>query len=242
MMVASRLIENRIEDMEPTKVFTIEDLGFPPEWWENVRVKLSRMVKSGLIAKVGRGKYYKPKASVFGNIGPTPNEVVKDLMYDKGLLTGYITGYTLWNRMGLTSQVSNLIIIGTSRRRDPLRRGNYQVRFIMQPNRITTNSIPLLQILDSLKLIKQIPDTTVGKSITILKRYIVDLGVDKLSMLVKLSMKYPPRVRALLGAILESAGNLNYIVELSKTLNPTTIYSIGLRGLTGFNFTKWNIE
>lgn len=60
-MVASQLIENKIAGIEPTKVFTIEDLGFPHDWWENVRVKLGRMVKLGLIEKVGRGKYYKPK-------------------------------------------------------------------------------------------------------------------------------------------------------------------------------------
>lgn len=60
-MVASQLIENKIAGIEPTKVFTIEDLGFPHDWWENVRVKLGRMVKLGLIEKVGRGKYYSQK-------------------------------------------------------------------------------------------------------------------------------------------------------------------------------------
>lgn len=54
-MSTSRLIEKRIEKIEPTKVFTIKDLDFPHEWWENVRVKLGRMVKQGLIDKVGRG-------------------------------------------------------------------------------------------------------------------------------------------------------------------------------------------
>lgn len=241
-MIASHLIENRIADIEPKKVFTIRDLDFPPDWWENVRVKLGRMVKSGLIAKIGRGKYYKPESSVFGNIGPSQNEVIKDLLYEKGVISGYVTGYTIWNQMGLTSQISNVIIIGTSRRRDNLKRGNYQVRFITQPNKITPSSIPLLQILDSLKLIKQIPDTTVSKSVIILKRYIQELEEKKLSILVKLSKVYPPRVRALLGFILEATGNTNYTAELRKTLNPTTIYAIGLSDLKDFDFTNWNIK
>ena len=126
-MIASHFIEDKILSIEPAKVFTIEDLEFPREWWENVRVKLGRMVKSGLIEKIGRGKYYKPKESVFGNIGPNQSEIVKDLMFDNGVLSGYITGYTVWNQMGLTSQISNIITIGTSRRRDSLKRGNYQV-------------------------------------------------------------------------------------------------------------------
>lgn len=240
-MVASQLIEQKVSGIEPTKVFTIEDLGFPPDWWENVRVKLGRMVKSGQIERVERGKFYKPKASVFGNIGPAPAEIVKDLMYDNGILSGYITGYTVWNQMGLTSQISNVIIIGTSRRRDPLKRGNYGIRFIMQSNKITHGSIPLLQILDSIKLIKQIPDTTIDRSVKILKKHITELDEKRLSSLVRLSKKYPPRVRALLGALLESTGNNYYTEDLKQSLNPTTTYVLGLSESTGLNLNIWNI-
>lgn len=227
-MVASQLIENKIACIEPTKVFTIEDLDFPREWRENVRIKLGRMVKLGVLEKAGRGKYYKPKTSVFGNIGPSSYEIVKDLIHDNGVLSGYVTGYTIWNQMGLTSQISNVIMIGTSRRRDPLKRGNYEIRFIMQPNKITSDSIPLLQILDSLKLLKMIPDTSVGHSVRIIKKYISNLEEKRLSTLVKLVRKYPPRVRALLGAILESTGNDKYIGQLKQSLNPTSTYAIGL--------------
>ncbi len=240
-MVASQLIENKIACIEPTKVFTIEDLDFPREWRENVRIKLGRMVKLGVLDKAGRGKYYKPKTSVFGNIGPSSNEIVKDLIHDNGVLSGYVTGYTIWNQMGLTSQISNVIMIGTSRRRDPLKRGNYEIRFIMQPNKITSDSIPLLQILDSLKLLKMIPDTSVGQSVRIIKKYISDLEEKRLSTLVKLVRKYPPRVRALLGAILESTGNDKYIGQLKQSLNPTSTYAIGLNEDSDINLNSWNI-
>lgn len=241
-MVVSRLIENKIAGIEPIKVFTIEDLGFPMDWWENVRVKLGRMVKAGLIEKVGRGKYYRPKTSVFGNIEPLPDEMVKDLMYSNGVLSGYVTGYSVWNQMGLTSQISNMIIIGTSRRRDSLKRGKYDIRFIMQPNKITSDSIPLLQILDSLKLIKRIPDTTADQSVMIIKKYISELDENRLSSLVKLAMKYPPRVRASLGAILESIGNNQYLGKLKQSLNPTSTYALGLTESTDMNLNNWNIK
>lgn len=241
-MVASQLIENKIAGMKPTKIFTIRDLDFPMDWWENVRVKLGRMVKSGLIEKVGKGKYYKPQLSAFGNIGPSPDEMVKDLMYDNGALSGYLTGYTVWNRMGLTSQISNVIIIGTSRRRDALRRGNYEIRFMTQPNRVTSGSIPLLQILDSLKQIKQIPDTTIDQSVRILRKHIANLDARRLPTLVKLARKYPPRVRALLGAILESIGNNDYIGELKQSLNPMSSYEMGLSNLPEMNLKNWGIR
>lgn len=241
-MIASHSIENKIAGIEPTKVFTIEDLDLPSDWRENIRVKLGRMVKSGQVQKVGRGKFYKPKTSVFGNIGPSPNEIVKDLMLTNGVLSGYITGYAIWNQMGLTSQISNVTIIGTSRRRDSMKRGNIEIRFITQPNKITQSSIPLLQILDSLKLIKQIPDSSVFQSVKILKKYISELDEKRLPFLVKLSKKYPPRVRALLGAIFETTHKFNYAEELKKTLNPTTTYSIGLNESTELNLANWNIE
>lgn len=200
------------------------------------------MVKAGLIEKVGRGKYYRPKTSVFGNIEPLPDEMVKDLMYSNGVLSGYVTGYSVWNQMGLTSQISNMIIIGTSRRRDSLKRGKYDIRFIMQPNKITSDSIPLLQILDSLKLIKRIPDTTADQSVMIIKKYISELDENRLSSLVKLAMKYPPRVRASLGAILESIGNNQYLGKLKQSLNPTSTYAIGLTESTDMNLNNWNIK
>lgn len=241
-MINSRIVKNKIAAIKPATVFTISDLGIPPDWWENVRVKLGRMVNSGKLERVGRGRYYKPKTSVFGNIGPVQSEIVKDLLYDNGALSGYITGYAVWNQMGLTSQIPNIITIGTSRRRNPMKRGSYQLHFIAQPNRITSDSIPLLQTLDSLKMIKQIPDSDIETSFRILGKHIAGMEEKKLSMLVKLSKKYPPRVRALLGAILESNGNSDYSAELKKSLNPSTHYATGLNGMGNVYLNNWNIE
>lgn len=241
-MIAAQHIQNKVADISPAQVFTIADLGFPSEWWENVRVKLGRMVKSGLIERAGKGRYYKPKTSVFGKIGPDRNEVVKDLLYTNGILTGYLTGYSVWNLMGLTTQVSSMVIIGSSHRHDPVKRGHYQVRFIMQANKITPANIPLLQILDALKLIKHIPDTTIDRSITVLRTHIILLGERQLSMLVKLSMKYPPRVRALLGAILHADNNNKHLAVLKNSLNPTTVYSLGINPSTDIDFNGWNIK
>lgn len=241
-MIAAKIIEQKTAAIEPARVFTIKSLGLPIEWWENTRVKLSRMVKSGQLDKIGRGKYYKPEISMFGKIAPSLNEIIKDLMYDNGKPSGYITGYTIWNRMGLTTQISDTIIIGTSRRRDAMERGRYRIRFITQANRITTNTIPLLQILDAIKLIKQIPDTDINDSVATLKRLIVNLNEQNISKLVKLSKKYPPRVRALLGAILESTGDKKIVHDLKKTLNPSSSYTIGINNLPDIILSNWNIK
>lgn len=200
------------------------------------------MVQKGILAKVGRGKYYKPKPSIFGNIGPDTSEIVKDLLYDDGILTGYVTNYTIWNSLGLTTQISNTIVIGTTRRHDPVTRHQYKVRYIAQPNNITMDNIYLLQLLDALKFIKKIPDTTIDISVQKLGDIITKLKTEQFEEIIKLSMKYPPRVRALLGAILESH-EINFFEKtLKSSLNPGTSYRLGIIETSLKNRQNWNIE
>lgn len=111
-MTISKKIEDRINLIADGTVFSIEDLGLPNDWWENIRVKLSRMVGKGLIQKLSKGRFYKPKKSVFGMLKPNLQEIVKDLIYDKnGKSTGYLTGYSVWNDMGLTTQIASISML-----------------------------------------------------------------------------------------------------------------------------------
>lgn len=68
--------------------------------------------------------------------------------------------------------------------------------------------------------------------------------MDEISLakLVKLSKKYPPRVRALLGAVLESADIFDYTDDLKNSLNPSTVYAISLDEFSDINLKKWNIK
>ena len=62
------------------KVFTINDLQFPSEWWVNISVKLGRMVTEGVLRKIGKGRFYRPRQSIFGELPPKEAEIVKDLL------------------------------------------------------------------------------------------------------------------------------------------------------------------
>jgi hypothetical protein len=58
---------------------------------------------------------------------------------------------------------------------------------------------------------------------------------------VRLSYKYPPATRALLGAILEQIEQNGPLMNLFKTLNPITKYKLSGANKI-FNATeKWNI-
>ena len=142
------------------------------------------MVASGKIAKLSKGKYYKPENTPFGNLQPNQAQVLKDLLEENGKITDYLTGYSIYNQLGLTTQVSNTVQIGKNQVRPNFKRERYTIAFVKQKNIITKDNIPLLQVLDAI-------------------RYIKDFEDKEIKRLVRLALIYPPATRALLGALLE---------------------------------------
>lgn len=240
MTVAQQIIK-QVENLGTDRVFSIADLGLPAEWWQNIRVKLSRMVKAGVLVKLAPGKYYRPRVSILGPVPPSTESLVQDILYKEGSLKGYLTTYSVWDSMGLTTQFSSIIVIGLNYRKDTIFRGGRKIQFILQPNRITMETVPLLQILDSIKFIKSIPDTIIAHSIERIAEILKKLDENQLEMMVELSIKYPPRVRALLGATLEYNGNTTLIHAIHRALNPLTEYRIGISEETLPTKNNWRI-
>lgn len=240
-MTASKQILKRVDELGTDRVFSISDLDLPPQWSENIRVKLGRMVKAGKLIKIGIGRYYYPRTSILGPVPPSTDELVKDLLYKDGMLVGYLTGYSIWDSMGLTSQFSSTIVIGLNRRKDPIKREGREIRFILQPNEISVHNVHLLCILDAIKYIKLIPDTTLDKSILRLNHLIAALNGNELLQLVNLSKRYQPRVRAIAGAILENIGQTDIAGKVKVTLNPLTEYRIGISRINLPTKSNWNI-
>ncbi len=222
-------------------VFTYADFTAEVNKKEAVIKALNRMVVSGKIAKLAKGKYYKPEQTVFGTLRPNEFQVVKDLLEDDGKVIGYLTGYSIYNQLGLTTQVSNTIQIGRNEIRPMLKRERYTIKFIKQKNTITKENIPLLQFLDAIRYIKKIPDSSTSSVCLRLLSLLKKLSDKNLATLVRLSQKYPPATRALLGALLEELGILEFEEQLQKNLNPITKYK--LSGVTKVlpSAEKWNI-
>ncbi len=223
-------------------VFTYEDFYEEVKKKEAIIKALNRMASSGKITKLSKGKYYKPEKTTFGELQPDQYQIVKDLLEENGKTVGYLTGYSIYNKLGLTTQVSNVIQIGKNVVRPPFKRGRYSIRFVRQKNTVTKENIPLLQILDSIRYIKKIPDTTIPKSTTRLTYIISALSEENKQTIVRLVKKYPPSSRALLGAILEYSGDLQYLDKLRTSLNPITSYNMpGVLDVLPIA-KNWNIE
>lgn len=240
-MKATDYIAGKIDRLPKGYVFTYDDFLGEVNGKEAVIKALNRMVASGKIAKLSKGKYYKPETTPFGALLPPQEQVVKDLLEENGKVAGYLTGYSIYNKLGLTTQVGNIIQIGKNETRPSFKRERYTIAFIRQKNTITKDNIPFLQILDAMRYIKKIPDTTVQASIGRLLSIIKGLSRDEQNNLARLALKYPPSTRALLGAILEKLKRKAPTENLRKTLNPITKYALAGASKVLSNAEKWNI-
>lgn len=228
--------------MEADKVFGYRDFGLPAEGNASALKALNRMANSGVIKKMSNGRFYKPRQTVFGELRPSQEEIVKDLLMQGKRPIGYLTGLSIFNRMGLTTQVASIIQIGCNTKMNKKQRGIYTIKFVVQPNPITSANIKLLQFLDCLKFVKEIPDADVSQSASILKRLIIGLTEQEQKNMTTLAMRYTPMVRALLGAILECAGREELAAGLFNSLNNISIYKIGVASSILPNREKWKIK
>ncbi|WP_422005251.1 DUF6088 family protein [Roseivirga pacifica] len=244
-MKITQYIKNKIERLPKGYVFTYDDFIGEVDSVEAVVKALNRMVDAGTIAKLSKGKYYKPEETVFGALGPDRREVVKDLLEKNGKLIGYLTGYSIYNELGFTTQVSNTIQIGRAKPRPATKRGRYKIKFIVQKNTITKENVPLLQLLDVIRYIKEIPDASIDNSCQRMIALLREREPDFKS-LVRLVKNYPPATRALLGAILEYVSddfinNPFNITSLKNTLNPITKYQLKISESALPTKDHWNI-
>lgn len=235
--MTSRIIRQKISGIETGRVFRLDDFGLLRDEQQAAVVTLGRLVQQGEIQRLSRGCYYKPKKTSFGVAGLSMEERVRDLLYDKGTPVAYLTGLYAFNLLGLTTQQPTTLEIGTNFPRRGRTRGIYTLRFALQKNLITADNIDMLRILDCLKWIKKIPDTTVDRSYTLLKEIISTYTTKQQATLVELALKYPPLTRALLGSMLT---NEKLSAKLLQTLCPLTYFRVGFSSAQIDQ--KWNIQ
>jgi hypothetical protein len=240
-MSTARDIMNTIDRFPKGYVFTYGDFDADVRKKEAVIKALNRMAASGKIAKLSKGKFYKPESTPFGELQPDRRQIVKDLLEENGKITGYLTGLSIYNQLGLTTQVSNTLQIGKNQIRPSFKRERYTITFILQKNTITRENVPLLQILDAVRYIKKIPDTTLESSCKRLLAILKGISDKDKKSLVRLALKYPPATRALLGSLLDQMRPADLTDRLLRSLNPITKYKLTGAAKVLSTADKWNI-
>lgn len=238
-MIIRAKVKQEIERLPEGKVVSASDFDIPRQYRSTLIKALNQFESAGIIKRFSKGRYYKPRESRFGLLLPSEKEVVNDFLEKEGKTIGYITGARAFAGLALTTQITSTITIGTNVSRRPLTRGQYKISFLLQSNPIVKDDIPLLIILDALRLIKEIPGTTPDDAMLQIVSWIKELSNEEKERLIKLCKAYRPYVRAQIGAIMEF---LKIPVDdLAESLNPVSHYKLGISNSILPTAKNWNI-
>jgi hypothetical protein len=234
-------IRNRVSELTDGTTFKYADLGIERNEYQTAAKVLERMQANDLIRKTTKGVFYKPKQSVFGEITPNYGDQLKLYLFENGKRIGYETGVSLYNKMGLTTQMAYQIKIASRSKRIFINRGALKASAVKSYAEVTEDNYQLLGLLDAIKDIKAIPDCSITKAVAIIRSKIQSLSESQLNELIKYALFYPSRVRALLGAILENSNNYSKIDVLKESLNPLTKIKLGISENELPTIKNWNI-
>ena len=241
-MSIAQTVRQSIESMPSGQIFGYRELPDYTVSPSAVIKAVGRMVFENQLERFSKGKFYVPEKGMLGVRKPSDGELVRSMLYKDGRLRGYVTGLSLYNRLGLTTQVTRIITIALNGGRQEKDLGTIRIKAVVTRIPVEENDIRLLQYLDALKDIKTIPDSDINLSLKIMRRKISDLTRREKTRLSTLSEKYySPRARALVGLLFSSLG-LSVAESLSRSLNPTTIYKLKLDQTDWPMAKEWNIR
>jgi len=236
-------IRMRIKNLPEGKTFGYNNLRIAREDYTTAAKALERLQKEGVIKKVSKGVFYKPEQTVFGELKPDYSELLRSYLFENGKRIAYETGTSLYNRMGLTTQLAFRIKIASRGKRISINRGTLKADAVKSYTEVNDSNYETLGILDAIKDMKRIPDCSETQSVRRLSVIIKKLNDKQIASLIKYALLYPPRVRALVGAILENNdSNLRGLEKLKASINPLTTIKLGLKKTELPNKSKWHIE
>ena len=241
-MSIAQTIQNTVETMPAGQIFGYQELPSYAKSPSAVIKAISRLVSGKQLERFSKGKFYVPKKGLLGIRKPSDNELIRSVLYKDGRLRGYVTGLSLYNQLGLTTQVPRTITVSINGGRQEKEFGTIRIKMVVTRIPIQENDVKLLQYLDALKDIKKILDSDINLTLKIMRGYISELSDREQGRLVKLAQNYySPQVRALVGLLFTSL-ELSLPSSLVLSLNPTTVYKLKLDQSKWPMAREWNIR
>jgi len=236
MASVASAIRSKVEKAPADRLWTFRDFrAFPGS---AVAMTLSRLARKGVVRRLRKGVYYRPKKTRFGELKPDAVRVVSTVLDSKDV-AWMPSGLAAWNALGLTTQISAVPTLAVVRRVS-VEAPETAVRLRVVPT-LRACSAEERAALDALRDLRRIPGTTPEATI----RRLADLcraGRLVFARMTRAAHHEPPRVRALLGLIgtllREDSGAL---ARLKDSLNPVTTFQLGLAGHFP-QAANWNIR
>jgi len=241
-MTVSKKIDQRIQQLQAGTTFDYQTLLVERDEYAAATKALERLIKKGIIKRVSSGIFYKPKQTVFGTLKPNEEELLKTYLFEDGKRIAYITGLSLYNRLGLTTQVPKTIKIASRDKRIYASVSTVKGKPVKSYIDVTDKNYYLLELLDAVKDFNQIPDLNAESGILLLTERLRKLSENEITQIVQFALKYPPRARSLIGAILELIDNKLDLCLLKNSLNPLSEYEFNIKESVLPNALKWKIK
>ena len=144
--------------------------------------------------------------------------------------------------MGITTQVPKNIRLASRDKRIITKIGSVEVKSVKSYVEVTNENYYLLELLDVIKDFKTIPDADKTQTIRFLLSKLAELTEKEKEKAIRIALKYPPRVRALTGALLSQLNPADLLQELKKSINPLTIYKYKFTSQQLPTIENWNIQ
>ncbi len=241
-MSTAKKIEEKIKTINEGETFTYKELSIEKNEYQSATKSIERLIKKGEIKRISPGIFFKPKQSIFGELLPKEEEILKPYLYKNGSRVAYITGVYLYNKLGLTTQIPQTIKLASREKEIKVNKSNLKIKPAKSYVEVTNKNFQYLEILDAIKDFKKIPDLSIEKGIKILLNILKELKKDEIKKIIQYSLKYPPRTRALLGALLEEIGVKEELNDLKNSLNPLSEYAFGIKKEILNNAENWKIK
>jgi hypothetical protein len=186
---------------------------------------LSRLFRLGMIQRLGKGLYYKPRQTAFGPSKPNPSKLRSLSILGKGI---FPAGCGAANLLGFTTQHPAKLEVATNGLSLPrLIVGKETIIHTRRPESWQELSSKDAAILDFLRQRGSSSEFSPEETVDKLLEHFREAG--RFKHLLQIAMTEPPRVRALLGAIGQQLGySEKQLSGLRKSLNPLSRFDFGL--------------
>jgi|SRR5580704_9115961 hypothetical protein len=218
----AKMIRDRIQ-RGGERLWRLEDFNGLPS--TAVAQALSRLTRQGVLERLSKGTYYRPRQTTFGKSVPNPAAIQKLASRRKNVFPSGISAASL---LGFTTQTARRGEVSTSALSLPRKLiGPETVIHTRRPEAWAGLSDADAALLDFLRrggrTSELSPEETTRKTLSLISQK------GRLERLLKVADSEPPRVRALLGAIAEEIGkNAAARARLRASLNPFSRFDFGL--------------
>jgi Family of unknown function (DUF6088) len=217
----AEIVRNRIES-GGERIWRLSDFERVPIM--AVAQTLSRLTRQGLIQRVAKGLYYRPRRTAFGLSQPNMAEIRSLTVGQKGI---FPAGVGAANLLGFTTRNPARIEVATNGVSLPqLVFGKEAIVHTRRPDSWLTLSQTDAALLDFLRNRGTLSELPPAETLEKLLGYFREPG--RFERLLKIAPMEPPRVRAMLGAIAQQLGQpKSRLSRLRKTLNPLSRFDFG---------------